>query len=433
MLRSRSATARPTASGSAAAPVSSSRTHSVPSGRAAKARRVSASPSTVPSADRRVAGGVERGQRPLRHHARGGVGSVILRRGREASPSSARDLECERALAGGGQHRVGSSTALASPSRPSAREPGERPARARRIAVGELAQARVDVAAQLDDLEVVARREQLRRRRSDVRADACARRAARRATRRRQRVARVCARRHRGDLSPSGSSPGTSLAECTARSISAGQQRVLELRRPSATCRRPARPAVAGRRDLDELGVAAARPPPAGPAPAPARCPACRSSLAAPARARAPRRPARCVLGRALAARRRPSVEAEQLAQRLHVGVRAVAVELLQPQRRLVQQPRRRPRAPSPRPARGRASDSDSQRASFSRRTCSTIASRALAQRRDRRAPPRASPSQRAKRWISSSMMRLGRRGPRPRGPRGCARPPPAGRRCRRA
>ena len=130
------------------------------------------------------------------------------------------------------------------------------------LAVGELAQARVDVAAELDDVEV----------RRAARAAAprgarwpCPRArppAARPATRR--RPARRAGRRAAGaptSSSPSGNSLGTSFALCTARSMSPASsassssltQRSLSRTRGPAALRSPRR------RDRDQLGVAANR------------------------------------------------------------------------------------------------------------------------------------------------------------------------------
>ena len=210
--------------------------------------------------DRRVAGGVQSGgQRPLRHHAHGGVEVGDLRRGRVGVAVVGAPLERERALAGGGQHRVGVEDGAGLARAPEPAQPGEREHDRVALAVGELAQAGVDVAAQVDDLEVGARpRAAAARRRSDAvptrrprRASDASRRAAARA-----RPAGPRAAARASSSSPSASSAGTSLAEWTARSISSVEQRPLELVDPARLVPDRASRGRRAVRDLDDRDVA---------------------------------------------------------------------------------------------------------------------------------------------------------------------------------
>ena len=229
---------------------------------------------------------------------------------------------------------------------------------------------------------------------------------------------------------PSGSgSAGTSLAECTARSISPRQQRHLELADPALL--------VAGgapRSPVVVIVTSSASPPSAA-----ATRRACASASALPRVpiriGGAPRRRS----GRTSAPGRVGRVDASARSRRARTARAAPAarpwppssLDRLQPDRRLVQQPLHRPRARSRRSARGRGADADSQRPAFSAQDLLDDRRAVLAQRGDRRQRPQlAQPP--AKRWISSStiasaLLTLALAHARLR-----ARPP-AGRRCRRA
>ena len=158
---------------------------------------------------------------------------------------------------------------------------------------------------------------------------------------------------------PSARSPGTSLAECTARSISPSTQRRARWCPPSATCRRviTALPRGRPRCAASRAHRRRARPP-SRPARAPARSRASRSAAASTLGGRDDR------VERVL--ERRRLVEAEELAQHVHARVARAAVGLLDAQRRLVQQPLGDASGRPPRRARGRARSDASQRPPFS-------------------------------------------------------------------
>ena len=249
---------------------------------------------------------------------------------------------------------------LAGPGAPRARAPpGRRPGRARRacrprrrpsrckaghrqhqrvaLAVGELAQPRVDVAAHLHDLEVLADRAELRRAAQAAGADAragtpapttTARRRSRRADPRApvSRRARVRPPARRARPWPSARRRRSRRRAAPARAP-----------RPIATCPRPRRP---GRRRSSRARARTARPV------ARATHSACASASALP---RVPSRingvageafGASVELGYRLLHRRGAlDLQTEQVADQRHPGVHAVVAELLQPRRRLVQQP----------------------------------------------------------------------------------------------
>ena len=134
---------------------------------------------------------------------------------------------------------------------------------------------------------------------------------------------------------------GTSLAECTARSISprSSASSIVSIQRALSLRRAPRSPPVV----ISTISCAAAQRggDRAAPAPAPARCRACRASPAS--RRRSGRTSALGGLVRLarLGARRRRLLEAEQLAQRAAARPwpAAVLAARLQADRRLVQQP----------------------------------------------------------------------------------------------
>ena len=211
------------------------------------------------------------------------AGGVVDRRDERLVAGARRHGQA--ALAGGGDELVERRAARR-------RGPGARsPARGQHdrvvVAVGELAQARVDVAAQLDHVEV---------RRA---ARAAARRGAATTSRRaRPRPARPATR------APHSASRGSARGGTAAMTMPVGQlgrhvlgrvHRAVDRRRRAAraSSSRTQRSlsdaglaAVAARHDLDQLVLAAEqRRPPGAPAPAPARCRASRSSRPALERA----------------------------------------------------------------------------------------------------------------------------------------------------
>ena len=334
-----------------------SRTHAEPSGsptNAARARR------RRPRRARRPACGSSRRARrtSARSARRRPCDGVVIER-RSASrvgSSSARASSASAPWPAAGTKLVERRGAVVA-ARPSRSSPAARQHDRVALALGELAQPRVDVAAQLDDLEVRARRAQLGRRAAATR---CRRARPRPASSSdgapHEHVARV---RALGDARRSRARPPARPARpwpsaprrrprrrSSARSSSATQR---DLSPPGA----PRSPAVD---DLDQLRRRRARRPPSR---------ACASASALPrvpmpqrhrARAGAARAPRRRLVGlRRLGRRRRRSSSPNSSRSQLHARVGAPVARSLQPQRRLVQQPVARPRAPSPRRARGRA------------------------------------------------------------------------------
>ena len=270
------------------------------------------------------------------------------RRARARAPSPARACSASAALAGRGDEQLAGQRA----------RPRRGPAGAGRRAAStsastspsaELAQPRVDVAAQLDDLALrIAPGEQLRARG----AATTSRRAPAGAP---TITSRGSSRGGTATISvPSASSPGTSLAECTARSISPADQRRLDRVHPARLVAGRAarrRPTCAARRPRRRR----AAPRPSRPARAPGRC---RASRCASARAQLRGlRPAGPVVGAA----RRSSESPNSSRSRCMRAWRSAA-GLLDLQRRLVQQPLAPPRGRPPRRARGRAPTAISQR-----------------------------------------------------------------------
>ena len=322
-------------------------------------------------------------------------------------------LEHEHALARRGHparraRRPPVGAARAAPAPPRQHERVDRSSR-------ELAQPRVDVAAQLDDVEVGARA------RAAARGGAAttsrpARRRQRSATPR--RTARRADRRARGaptSASPS-AAPGTSLAECTARSIS---PRAARARAPPPT-RLVVDRAARGRPDVATVTSSTSPPssdrPPAAPGPAPARCPASPSHHggrgAAGGRCRAARRP------RPAPARRR---RARTARARAAAARGACPRPRAQPDRRLVQQPvhhRPRHRLDAREVARRRALPAPRV---LGQHLLDDLRRRARAARRSS-AARRAGPSHSREALDLLLDDLLGARAPRPRGPTRCAR-----------
>ena len=239
--------------------------------------------------------------------------------------------------------------------------------------------------------------------------------AARPATRADQHVERVLARRRGDELGARRrSSPGTSLAECTARSISPASSARSSSLDPARLVPR-ARSGVARGRDRDEpSSPPSTRGDRRAPARARARSRACRSAACVNAAAAGARR--RRPLGARPSSRRRSSrPNSSRRTCRRRVAA-APASGALQAQRRLVQQP-----------LHDRARDG-------STRARSRVGQRPPSGRRSRRAPGRRSrrrgarsaaivgmtssePSHSAKRLDLLLDDRLGARAPRPRGP----------------
>ena len=312
-------------------------------------------------ADRRVAVGVERADDARARRA----GSACVRRGRRASraaasiaSSPARACDRERALPGAG---TSSRRACPSPRRRGrAARARRRRARARRPRRRAARRSRVSTLPRRShDVEVGrAARAAARARRSARCRRGRPRRSASSDGAPKSTSTRVARRGTAAIAVPSASSPGTSLAECTARSISPRSSA-----RSSAPTQRDLSPrravAVAGGGDLDELE-------PAGRA----RLDTARAWASASAlprvpslttrsggAARGPRARPRHVLrvGRAAAAASSAPRRA-RTARAAAPGARGAALlERLHADRRLVQQPLHRPRARSPRRARGRA------------------------------------------------------------------------------
>ena len=304
---------------------------------------------------------------------------------------------------------AGTNSSSAPPASSLAAEPRrarQRRARARRTRPSASLRSRVSTLPRsVDDLEVVARGAQLRAPAQAARAHARARRQGVERRARRRCASRASARARDGRRARArGQLAGTSLAECTARSISPVQQRRSSSRDPA---RLVAALAAVAAVDRDQLTIS---PPssvghPVAPARAPARSRACpirisRALLAgaAPRSSRPRASPpslgapaldrARTARGRAACAR----------------GTRS-SPHLLHPERGLVQQPVDHGagervdalevalRGASPTCPRSRP------------RPAAAIVVGVRAQRGQRRAAPRASPSQAANCWISSSMI----------------------------
>ena len=414
---------------------SSSAAQAEPSGSPTHARSCSARPRALGvGAERRVAVGVERAsERPLgaQRGQRRRVGDALGGRAARRS-SSARPSQRERALPGGGNE----ARRVEQRARPRARGPSRcRPARASTIASspslgGELGEPRVDVAAQRHDLEVGAGAAQLRDAPQAARADARARRPARSSAggaaehvlgagarggaEQRQslgagRRARPWPSARRGRSRPSSSACSSSS---TQRDLSAAPA--------------PASPPVDDRDDLhvaehrrDQLRLrqrerAAAGSDPHQPAtPGVARASTCAGrARSGGARGRGPR-PARPPLARgALALRsassRRPNSSRTSSRLRVAAGAAAIVLEAAQADRRLVQQPRHH----------GAGDRLDAREVA---RRGALPAPGVLGQHLldDRRCRARAAPlivgsasswpSQRAKRWISSSTISCAR------------------------
>ena len=173
-------------------------------------------------ADRRVAGGVERvDQRPLGGQATSA--SAVGDRARPARPrasSSRARLERQAALARARASASAAGRAAAPSSRPSRRRPAsastiasKRPSASRRRRVSTLPRrSRTSRSGR--------RGQQLGAAAQAAGADAAPSGSSSSDAAPHERVARVRALGHADDREPSGSSPGTSLAECTARSTS---------------------------------------------------------------------------------------------------------------------------------------------------------------------------------------------------------------------
>ena len=182
-------------------------------------------------AERRVAAGAERArERALGGQAGQRVGVADRRSASQARASSQRACSASVPCPGAGTNRAASSTAPIACSRPSRCSPARASTIASSSPSAELGQARVDVAAQRDQLQVLARGEQLRRSAQAARADARAERAARPGSAAPHSASSAPARGGAAtSCRPSTRSPGTSLAECTASVDLAAQQRRLEL------------------------------------------------------------------------------------------------------------------------------------------------------------------------------------------------------------
>ena len=317
-------------------------------------------------ADGRLAVGAQRAhERPLGQQRALGVRRRARRR--RAAPRRARVVSARQPWPGAG---TSSSIGAPSAAAPEAREPGRGEHDRVGVAGGELAQARVDVAAQLHDLEVGPQRAQLRgaaqRRGPDARALGQRGEAGGAA----ERVARVGARGHRGDArcrraarrarpwrsgwrSRCARRAARRRARATQRSLSAGAAPAGG-RRSSRSRRARARPAAARR--LAGLGQRQRAAPGADPH-APRRRLAGGPPRPRPRASRAARRRARTARARAASARG------------------ALLGAALQADRRLVQQalhdragdgldarevarPSRPPSAPRSRPGPGRRSPS---------------------------------------------------------------------------
>ena len=208
-------------------------------------------------------------------------------------------------------------------SRPALEAEPLQPAAARtsasNCALGELAQAGVDVAAHRHDLEVVPQRPDLRRAPQAARPDPSARAPAPRATARRR--SRRADRRARGSppaSGPPGARPGRPWPSARRRR-SGPRAAPARARRPSATCRRPVRSALIVTSSSHRRGA----PRPTAPA-------SSASALAARADADQRRRSSRTSASSSssgrLSGRERAvlALEPEQVAHERHPGVDAV-------------------------------------------------------------------------------------------------------------
>ena len=231
---SRSPTARPERGGLAAGALELVADPAA-SRRAARRRRAAGAPSSVEHGVRadRACGSWRRGalhERALGREAgeRVAIGQCSGRRGHVARRRRAPPA---RGSPGPGAGTIASaSIGVPSPARPSRSRPGLREHDRVEVALREPPQPRVDVAAQLAHVEVRSQREQRGAAAQARRAHHRALGQVRRATpRRRARRVRRRARARPRSRGRSGSSDGTSLAECTARSISPGEQRLLDL------------------------------------------------------------------------------------------------------------------------------------------------------------------------------------------------------------
>ncbi len=258
--------------GSSASASSRSRSHSLPSGRPTKASIASAPPSTrawTPT-------GVAQLASSRRTAARSAVSSRIAvevddraggRRWSRSSPT--RTCSASAPWPGGRDHlldrdREADLLLAAEPAQAGGGEDDRV-----ELALGELAQAGVDVAVQLLDPQVGARRQQLGAAAQAGGADPRALgRVVERAAGADPDVGRVLARRHRGDLQPLRHLARQVLGRVDADLGLAGQQRPLD---PAHEARLVARLAVGG--GLDQLRPAEQLGDPAAPGSAPACCP----------------------------------------------------------------------------------------------------------------------------------------------------------------
>ena len=301
------------------------------------------------TADRRVAVGAEdadRGALRLQAGERRGRAIAATAASAAASPARACSASAPWPAAGTNDRRVERDAGLV--ARPSRSSPARRARSRRPRPSAQLAQPRVDVAAQLARPRGPSRRRAAARAR---RSDAVPTRRPRAGVDRPRRSARrrVLARRGRDDRRPLGEVARARPWRSAPRGRSRRRPAPPRSCPPSATCRRAARRRRRRCAIDDELAAERARRPQPRlrereRAPAGADPHGVNAGAAGGPRRAAPPRPARRAL-----------VEPEQLAQDVHARVARSASSLLDPQRRLVQQPlgdrARRP----PRRARGRA------------------------------------------------------------------------------
>ncbi len=304
-------------------------------------------------ADRRRAGRLER--------AHGGaLGGQLAQRRRVADRRGGRArrlvagarLQRERALSRGRDHQLGRDREgdLALAAEPA--QPGGGEHDRVELALGELAQAGVDVAVQLLHPQVGAGGEQLGAAAQAGGADPGALgHVVERGAGADPGVARVLARRHGGDRKPLGHLARQVLGRVDADLGLARQQRPLDA---AHEARLVARLAVGG--DLDQLGARRAARRPGPPGPEPERCPGWRceaprsSSRLAALRRSSVTLPPRLALRLGLG-----GVEPEQLAQGAHVEVGVVAAGRAASSAGSARAGGgRRSPSPSPPPARGR-------------------------------------------------------------------------------
>ncbi len=205
-------------------------------------------------AHRRVAVGVEGAdERALgRQRARGrGVGE--RRDGRARRRVAGPDRDRERALARGRDHLVERPGRLGAAAE--ALQPGEGQHDRVVVAGGEPAEPRVDVAPELEDLEVAPQRPELRGAAQRARPDPGAVGEVREPGRAAQRVPRVGPRRHRGDDDPVRELRGDVLGRVHGEVDVAAEQRRVDLAHPALLVAAGA-VAVARRRDRHDLGTA---------------------------------------------------------------------------------------------------------------------------------------------------------------------------------